>query len=80
MSKYEFSELEIFKQIHEEGVIHKDLKPENFMIQNQDDDSTVKITDVALDSILGATLHRHNIIASAQSCGKYFSSDFIEKI
>jgi serine/threonine protein kinase len=61
--------IKIFKKyIHEEDMVHGNLKPENFLFENENEDSIVKITDVALFTILDKDLLKHSIESSSQYC------------
>ena len=58
-------------------MIHGNLKPENFLYEDENDDSIVKITDVGLYTILDKDLLKHSIEASSQYCCNYFLFAFL---
>ncbi len=60
------------KYIHDEGLVHGNLKAENFIFENDNDDSNVKISDIALYPLLDRELLKHTISTSPQYCGKFF--------
>jgi len=39
------------KYFHELGVVHRDLKPENLLLENERDDTNIKVTDFGLSRI-----------------------------
>ena len=53
-------------------MVHGNLKPENFLYEDEIDESIVKITDVGLYTILDKDLLKHSIEASSQYCGNCF--------
>ncbi|CAF0887529.1 unnamed protein product [Brachionus calyciflorus] len=60
--------LEGLKYIHDEGLVHGNLKPENLVFENENDESNVKITDIALYPILESELLKHAIVSNVQFC------------
>ena len=51
-------------------MVHGNLKPENFLYENESEDSIVKITDVALYTILEKDLLKNSIESSPQYTGE----------
>lgn len=43
--------LSAIKYFHELGVVHRDLKPENLLLENERDDTNIKVTDFGLSRI-----------------------------
>ena len=52
-------------------MVHANLKPENFLYENESEESLVKITDIALYTILEKDLLKQSIESSFQYCGNY---------
>ena len=52
-------------------MVHGNLKAENFIFENDNDDSNVKISDIALYPLLDRELLKHTISTSPQYCGKF---------
>jgi serine/threonine protein kinase len=61
----------IFKYIHDEELVHGNLKPENFIFENDNYDGQIKLTDIALYPLLGTDLLKYALTSSAQYCGIY---------
>jgi len=40
--------------IHEQNIVHRDLKPENILIQDENDLTTVRISDFGLSGAFNA--------------------------
>lgn len=61
--------LEGIQYIHQECLVHGNLKPENIMYENaENEDGTIKITDTALNAILDKDLVKSSLNHSAQYC------------
>lgn len=60
----------LFKYLHDEELVHGNLKPSNFIFKSTDSDSPVKIADVASYPLLDRELIAFTISASPEFCGK----------
>ena len=62
------------KYLHDEQLVHGDVKPENVIFDNNNiEPKLVKITDVALFTLLDTDLLRHTLAISGQYCGNSLS-------
>lgn len=68
--------LEGLRYIHQEGLVHGNLKASNFIYENDSEDSHVKITDISLPLILDKDQLRNYVHESAQFCCNSFKIFF----
>ena len=54
--------------MHDEGLLHRNIKPQNVQCETNSDDIRVKLTDACLFSLMDKELHRHNIRSATQFC------------
>jgi len=58
------------KYVHDLELVHGNLKPENFLFDSEDEnDSIIKITDIALYSLFDKEILKNSLTSSAQYCG-----------
>ncbi len=62
-------DLKYAQYIHEEDLVHGNLKPENLIYETESEDSKIKISDVAVYELMDKDLLRHAINSSTQFCG-----------
>ena len=70
MLKLSLASVFFFKYIHDEQLVHGNLKPSNLIYINESEESLIKITDVALFKLLDKDLLRHYVSEAVQFCGK----------
>ncbi|KAK4763098.1 hypothetical protein SAY86_008866 [Trapa natans] len=57
--------LKVSAQCHLHGLVHRDMKPENFLFKSTGDDSPLKATDFGLSDFIKPGKKFHNIVGSA---------------
>ncbi len=65
-----FNIFKCVKYVHDQELLHGNLKPENFLFDSEDEnESHVKITDIAMYSLFDKEILKHSLTSSAQYCG-----------
>ena len=64
------------KYIHDEQLVHGNLKPSNLIYVNETEESVIKVTDVALFKIIDKELLKHFVNESVQVWGELMPADF----
>lgn len=68
--------LRAVKYMHEKGIVHRDMKPANILIEDIDDFSTIKITDFGLSAMIS----EYSSKFFSEQCGTpmYMAPELIE--
>lgn len=60
--------------LHRHSIIHRDLRPKNILLKQNDFDGTVKITDFGLSKYIDATDHDQSVSSSTTQAGSEVGS------
>lgn len=68
--------LQAVKYMHEKGIVHRDMKPANILIEDVNNFSTIKITDFGLSAMISETSSKF----FTEHCGTplYMAPELIE--